>query len=69
MFLNHIRISKANKSKSSFEDSKSILNISFFFSRHHAIRLLEKFYESKVFTDVIKTERKKTFVTENGIYQ
>lgn len=40
-----------------------------FSSRHHAIRLLEKFYESKVFTDVIKTERKKTFVTENGIYQ
>jgi hypothetical protein len=39
------------------------------FSRHHAIRLLEKFYESKVFTDVIKTERKKTFVTDNGVYQ
>ncbi|CAF0973463.1 unnamed protein product [Rotaria sordida] len=37
--------------------------------KHHAIRLLEKFYESKVFTDVIKTERKKTFVTDNGIYQ
>ncbi|CAF1122611.1 unnamed protein product [Adineta steineri] len=37
--------------------------------KHHAIRLLEKFYESKVFTDVIKTERKKTFVVENGIYQ
>jgi hypothetical protein len=40
-----------------------------FFCRHHAMRLLEKFYESKVFTDVIKTERKKTFVAENGIYQ
>ncbi|CAF1640969.1 unnamed protein product, partial [Adineta ricciae] len=37
--------------------------------KHHAIRLLEKFYESKVFTDVIKNERKKTFVAENGIYQ
>ncbi|UJR36292.1 hypothetical protein I4U23_029021 [Adineta vaga] len=37
--------------------------------KHHAIRLLEKFYESKVFTDVIKTERKKAFVAENGIYQ
>lgn len=40
-----------------------------FFFRHHAIRLLEKFYESKVFTDVVKTDRKKAFVTENGIYQ
>ncbi|CAF3651509.1 unnamed protein product [Rotaria socialis] len=37
--------------------------------KHHAIRLLEKFYESKVFSDVIKNERRKTFVTENGIYQ
>ncbi|CAF0815313.1 unnamed protein product [Rotaria sp. Silwood1] len=37
--------------------------------KHHAIRLLEKFYESKVFTDVIKAERKKTFVADNGIYQ
>ncbi|CAF2525656.1 unnamed protein product [Rotaria sp. Silwood2] len=37
--------------------------------KHHAIRLLEKFYESKVFTDVIKTERKKTFVADHGIYQ
>ncbi|CAF3809453.1 unnamed protein product [Rotaria magnacalcarata] len=37
--------------------------------KHHAIRLLEKFYESKVFSDVVKNERRKTFVTENGIYQ
>ena len=37
--------------------------------RQHAIRLLEKFYESKVFTDAVKAERRKTFVCENGIYQ
>lgn len=50
----------------SCEDLSSNKSLCF---RHHAIRLLEKFYESKVFTDAIKTERKKTFVVENGIYQ
>lgn len=65
----HIRISKANKSKSSFEDDGYWNIPRRISSRHHAIRLLEKFYESKVFTDAMKTDRKKTFAVEHGIYQ
>jgi len=64
-----MQILKQNKLKSLLKYSFLINNQEFLFLRHHAIRLLEKFYDSKVFTDVIKTERKKTFAIENGIYR
>ncbi|CAF1593973.1 unnamed protein product, partial [Didymodactylos carnosus] len=36
--------------------------------REHAIKLLDKFYQSKVFSDVNKADRR-SFVEDNGIYQ